>query len=133
MRAVLERYEAAFVLSAGVAGALDPDLRAGDLLLCETVVSDPDPQPPAVRSDARLLEAAASAAARAGLRARRGRSLTVNRIVSDPAAKAGLRLRLPLLLRLARCQRRAVETLGLFLEAFTGALPPLPVAGAKPA
>ena len=199
MRAVLERYEAAFVLSAGVAGALDPDLRAGDLLLCETVVSDPDPQPPAVRSDARLLEAAASAAARAGLRVRRGRSLTVDGIVGDPAAKADLRLstgadvvemesnrvglaaqerglpflavravldgaadplpelpcavapdgtermwpvlpylvghplRLPLLLRLARCQRRAVETLGLFLEAFTGALPPLPVAGAKPA
>src|SRR3990172_7785834 len=92
MRAVLERYEAAFVLSAGVAGALDPDLRAGDLLLCETVVSDPDPQPPAVRSDARLLEAAASAAARAGLRARRGRSLTVDEIVGDLAAKAGLRL-----------------------------------------
>ena len=197
MRAVLERYEASFVLSAGLAGALDPDLRAGGLVLCETVVSGPDPQAPAVLSDARLLEAAASAAARAGLRVRRGRSLTVDGIVGDPAAKAELRLstgadvvemeshrvglaaqerglpflavravldgaadalpelpgvvaadgsermwavlpylvahpqRLPLLLRLARSQRRAIETLGLFLEAFTGALPALPVAGAR--
>src|SRR3990170_1936880 len=204
MRVVLERYEASFVLSAGLAGALDPELRAGDLLLCEAVVSGPDPQAPAVLSDARLLEAAASAAARAGLRARRGRSLTVDGIVGDPAAKAELRLstgadvvemeshrvglaaqerglpflaaravldeaadtlpelpgvvaaggvagegpermgavlpylvahpqRLPLLLRLARSQRRALEALGLFLEAFAGAAPGLPVAGARPA
>ena len=197
MRAVLERHEASSVISAGVAGALDPDLRAGDLLLCETVVSGPDPQAPAVLSDARLLEAAASAAARAGLRARRGRSLTVDEIVGDPAAKAGLRLttgaeivemesyragriagesglpflaarvvfdeaadplprlpgvvapdgstrvwavlpyliahprRLPLLFRLARCKRRAMETMGLFLEAFAGLAPALPVAGVR--
>jgi len=198
MRAVLERYEASSVISAGVAGALDPDLRAGDLLLCETVVSGPDPQAPAVLSDARLLEAAASAAARAGLRARRGRSLTVDEIVGDLAAKAGLRLttgaeivemesyragriagekglpflaarvvldeaadplpelpgvirpdgtqrlwavppyllthphHLPLLVRLARSQRRALEALGSFLEAFAGLAPALPVAGARP-
>jgi len=197
MRAVLERYEASCVLSAGLAGALDPDLRAGDLLLCEMVVSGSYPQAPAVLSDARLLEAAASAAARAGLRVRRGRSLTVDGIVGDPAAKAELRLstgadvvemeshrvglaaqerglpflaaravldeaadplpelpgvvapdgtermwavlpylvahpqRLPLLLRLARSQRRAMEALGLFLEAFAGAAPALPVAGAR--
>ena len=31
----------------------------------------------------------------------------------------------------ARCQRRAMETLGLFLKAFAGALPALPVAGAR--
>ena len=199
MRAVLERYEASSVLSAGVAGALDPDLRAGDLLLCETLVSGADPQALVVLSDAALLEAAASAAARAGLRVRRGRSLTVDRIAGDPAAKAELRLttgadvvemeshragriatekglpfvaaravldeagdplpelpglvapdgstriwavlpylaahpqRLPLLLRLARCQRRALETLGLFLEAFAGLAPALPVAGGRPA
>ena len=199
MRAVLERYKPSFVLSAGVAGALDPDLRAGGLVLCETVVSGPDPQAPAVLSDARLLEAAASAAARAGLRARRGRSLTVDGIVGDPAAKAELRLstgadvvemeshrvglaaqerglpflaaravldeaadplpelpgvvapdgtermwavlpylvahpqRLPLLLRLARSRRRALEALGLFLEAFAGAAPALSMADARPA
>jgi len=199
MRAVLERYEATSVISAGLAGALDPDLRAGDLLLCETLVSGPDPQAPAIISDAGLLEAAASAAARAGLRARRGRSLTVDEIVGDPAAKTGLRLttgaeivemesyragriagekglpflaarvvfdeaadplpglpgvvapdgsmrmwavlpylvahpqRLPLLLRLAGCQRRAMETLGVFLEAFTGLAAALPVAGGRPA
>ncbi|MDP2673463.1 MAG: hypothetical protein Q8Q00_00980 [Dehalococcoidia bacterium] len=197
MRAVLERYEASSVISAGVAGALDPDLRAGDLVLCEAVVFGPDPQAPAVLSDARLLEAAASAAARAGLRARRGRSLTVDGIVGDPAAKADLRRstgadvvemesyragriagekglpflaarvvldeaahplpelpgivapdgstrmwtvlpylvrhpqRLPLLLRLARCQRRAMEALGVFLEAFAGLAPALPVAGTR--
>jgi len=197
MRAVLERYEASFVLSAGVAGALDPDLRAGDLLLGETVVSGPDPEAPAVLSDARLLEAVASAAAREGLRVRRGRSLTVDGIVGDPAAKAGLRLstgadvvemesyrvglaaqerglpflavravldeaadplpelpgvvapdgtermwavlpylvahpqRLPLLLRLARSQRRAMEALGLFLEAFAGLVPAFPVSGVR--
>src|SRR3990172_25399 len=72
MRAVLERYEASCVLSAGLAGALDPDLRAGDLLLCEMVVSGSYPQAPAVLPDARLLEAAASAAARAGPPVRRG-------------------------------------------------------------
>ena len=197
MRAVLERYEASSVISVGGAGALDPHLRAGDLLLCETVVSGPDPQAPAVLSDARLLEAAASAVARAGLGARRGRSLTVDEIVGDPAAKAGLRLssgaeivemegyraglmagekglpflaaravldeaadplpelpgvvapdgtermwavlpylvahpqRLPLLLRLARSQRRAMEALGLFLEAFAGLVPAFPVSGVR--
>ena len=197
VRAVLERYEPSFVLSAGVAGALDPDLRAGGLVLCETVVSGPDPQAPAVLSDARLLDAAASAAA-VGPRVRRGRSLTVDGMVGDPAAKAELRLstgadvvemeshrvglaaqelglpflaaravldeaadplpklpgvvapdgtermwavlpylvahpqRLPLLLRLARSQRRALEALGLFLEAFAGAAPALPVASARP-
>ena len=196
-RAVLERYEPSFVLSAGVAGALDPDLRAGGLVLCETVLSGPDLQAPAVLSDACLLEAAASAATRAGLRARRGRSLTVDGIVGDPAAKAELRLstgadvvemeshrvglaaqerglpflaaravldeaadplpelpgvvtadgtermwavlpylvahpqHLPLLIRLARSRRRAMEALGLFLEAFAGAAPALPVAGAR--
>ena len=197
MRAVLARHEASSVLSAGFAGALDPDLRAGDLLLCETVVSGRDPQATAVPSDARLLEAAASAAVLAGLRLRRGRSLTVDGIVGDAAAKAALRLtsgadvvemesygagriaverglpflaaravldaaadplpdlpgvvapdgstrmwavlpylgahpqRLPLLLRLAWCQRRAVETLGRFLEAFAGAVPSLTVAGER--
>jgi adenosylhomocysteine nucleosidase len=199
MRAVLERYEASSVLSAGVAGALDPGLRAGDLLLCETLVCGGDPQAPAILSDARLLEAAASAAGRAGLRVRRGRSLTMDGIAGDPAVKAELRLttgadvvemeshragriavekglpflaaravldeaadplpglpgvvapdgstrmwavlpyliahprRLPLLLRLARCQRQAMETLGLFLEAFAGLAPALPLAGGRPA
>ena len=197
MRTVLERSEASVVVSAGLAGALDPDLRAGDLVLCETVVSGADPQAPVVLSDARLLEAAASAAARAGLRVRRGRSLTVDRVAGDSAAKAGLRRtsgadvvemeshragriaaerglpflaarvvldeaadllpelpgvvapdgstrmwavlpylvahpqRLPLLLRLARSQRRAMQTLALFLEAFADAAVRLPVAGGR--
>ena len=199
MRAVLERSEASVVVSTGLAGALDPDLRAGDLVLCERVVFGPDPQAPSVLSDARLLEAAVSAAARGGLLVRRGRSLTVDRIAGDSAAKAELRLttgadvvemeshragriaaerglpflaarvvldesadplpelpgvvapdgstrmwavlpylvthpqRLPLFLRLARCQRWAMQTLGLFLEAFAGAAAALPVAGGRPA
>src|SRR3970282_2312639 len=43
-RAVLERYEPSFVLPAGVAGALDPDLRAGGLVLCQAVGSGRDAQ-----------------------------------------------------------------------------------------
>jgi adenosylhomocysteine nucleosidase len=88
--AVLDATRPDIVLSTGVAGALDPDLSAGDVVLCETVVSGPGPQAPAVRSDVRLLEAAT--ASDAGIRVRRGRSLTVDAIVGEPAAKAKLRL-----------------------------------------
>jgi len=195
--AVLDVVRPDAVLSTGVAGALDPGLRAGDVVLCETVVSGSGSRDQPVRSDAGLLEAAASAAA--GLRVRRGRSLTVDAIVGDPAAKAELRLatgadavemesywvgltaqerglpflaaravldaaadvlpelpgfvapdgtrrtlallpylvahpqRLPLLLRLARSNRVALEAMGRFLVAIVGATETPFVADARPA
>jgi len=193
--AVLDATRPDAVLSTGIAGALEPALLAGDLVICETVLSGRGPRDQPVRSDGGLLEAAAAAAA--GLRVRRGHALTADAIVGDPAAKAELRLatgadvvemesywvgltaqerglpflaaravldaaadvlpdlpgfvapdgtrrtlallpylvahpqRLPLLLRLGRSNRRALEAMGRLLVAIVGATETLFVADAR--
>jgi adenosylhomocysteine nucleosidase len=65
----------AFVVSAGVCGALSPDLAEGDLVVPETVVSS---------TGARYATAAV-----AGLR-RAGTLVTVDEVVATPSAKARL-------------------------------------------
>ena len=93
LRAVLEGHRPWLVLSVGVCGALDPELRAGDLVLCESVRAAPsvDPQAAPVRSGEGLLSQALAAAGAAGLRVRVGQSLTVERVAGDAAEKDALR------------------------------------------
>lgn len=89
VRAVTDRYEPWLVLSVGLGGALNPELRVGDLVLCETVHRVPSEGADAapVRSDGGLLRLAQASAEEAGLRAPRGRSLTADRVVGEPAEK----------------------------------------------
>lgn len=73
------------LLHAGVAGALSPSLRTGDLVLVERLLLD--------RPDAAALEAGAALpldAWFAGVPAVRGAALTVDRVVSSPAHKRAL-------------------------------------------
>ena len=93
LRAVLEDHRPLLVLSVGVCGALDPKLRAGDLVLCQTVqvASSGDHHAAPVHSDDGLLSQALAAAEAGGLRARVGQSLTVDRVVGEPAEKEALR------------------------------------------
>lgn len=73
------------VISAGVCGGLDPDLRAGDLVLPDAVITDGGLRLPITASDAQRAAAAGSVSARAGVLA------TVRRSVATPEAKAALR------------------------------------------
>ncbi len=93
LRAVLEGHRPWLVLSVGVCGALDPELRAGDLVLCESVqaASSADSQAAPVRSGEGLLSQALAAAGAAGLSVRIGQSLTVDRVAGEPAEKDALR------------------------------------------
>ena len=92
LRAVLEDHRPLLVLSVGVCGALDPKLRAGDLVLCQTVqaASSGDPHVAPVHSDEGVLSQALAAAEAGGVRVRVGQSLTVDRVVGEPAEKKGL-------------------------------------------
>ncbi|MEE8346403.1 MAG: hypothetical protein V3S20_03545 [Dehalococcoidia bacterium] len=93
VRAVLDRHQPRMVLSVGVGGALSPELSVGDLVVCESVErasSGPEEAEP-VCSDEELLRLADAGVERAGLKVRRGRSLTVDRVVGDPAEKDALR------------------------------------------
>lgn len=93
LRAVLEDHRPSLVLSVGVCGALDPKLSVGDLVLCQTVraASSGDTHAAPVHSDERLLSQALAAAEAGGVRARVGQSLTVERVVGEPAEKKALR------------------------------------------
>ncbi len=93
VRAVLEGHRPSLVLSVGVCGALDPKLSAGDLVLCQTVqaASSVDPHAVPVHSDEGLLSQALAAAEAGGIRVRVGQSLTVDRVIGEPAEKEALR------------------------------------------
>ncbi len=93
--ALLERYRPEAVLSVGLAGALSPACRVGDLLFAERVYrADPGGEGgvPAehVLSDGRLLETARRTAGSCRLSSRIGGSLTVSEPVTDPHRKARL-------------------------------------------
>lgn len=96
VEAVLARYRPEALLSVGLAGALSPELAAGELVFCQGVYrAEPEAekgrsaQP--VLSDARLLEAARGAADSLGLSNRTGGSLTTDGVVAGPQQKAELR------------------------------------------
>jgi adenosylhomocysteine nucleosidase len=92
-RAVLDRYQPGLVLSVGVGGALNPEFRAGDVVLCESVgpASSGAAEAAPVCSNEGLLRLAYASAEEAGLRVWRGQSLTVDRVVGEPAEKDALR------------------------------------------
>jgi len=73
------------VVSAGVCGGLDPELRVGDLVLPDGVVSESGLRLPVTGTVAQRAAAAGGASARAGV------MLTSSRIVGTPEAKAALR------------------------------------------
>jgi adenosylhomocysteine nucleosidase len=73
------------VISAGVCGGLDPALRAGDLVLPDSVISEAGLRLPVTGTVAQRAAAAGSAPAQAGVMA------TSSRIVATPEDKAALR------------------------------------------
>lgn len=89
-RLVLERYHPTAVISIGVAGALSPELRAGDIVLCRRVCSAAGPNVDALSCDSSLLAAAQSAGEETGMRVRVGSALTLRQVAATPAAKAEL-------------------------------------------
>ncbi len=93
LRVVLDRHRPWLVLSAGLGGALNPELRVGDLVLCESVCPAPsqDAGVAPISSDAGLLSQALAVAETAGLHVRLGHSLTADHVVGEPAEKDALR------------------------------------------
>lgn len=91
---VLSRYRPSAVLSLGMGGALSPQLRRGDLVLCtQTHLAGKPAEGPrgALPSDRALLAAAQRAAVEAGIPFQVGDALTVAQVVARPAEKAALR------------------------------------------
>ena len=92
--AVLAQYSPSAVLSAGTAGGLRPGLPVGSIVLCEHIhhadmrAGHIEPQP--ARSDPALVAAALEVAARLGLPAGRGSSVTVDEPAWGPAEKCDL-------------------------------------------
>ena len=92
--AVLGAFSPKAVLSAGTAGGLCPDLKAGDVVICERVraadgASPEDAEP--VLADADLLATALKAGDQAGVSVRSGRSVTVDSVAWGADEKAHLR------------------------------------------
>lgn len=87
---IIDHYQPQAVVSYGLAGALSPDLRAGDLAICERSCLDgaETPAEAAVSSDPGLVSLALSAGE---IAPRRAGALTVQRVVTDPGEKARLR------------------------------------------
>ncbi len=95
MPRLLSHLSPSAVLSMGSAGGLDPDLRAGDVVLCHHIgvaeVADGSEQQAAVSADPRLLALAESVSMTCGLRSRRGRSVTVDSVAWGHEQKLPLR------------------------------------------
>jgi adenosylhomocysteine nucleosidase len=87
---VIDHYLPQAVVSYGLAGALSPDLRAGDVTICErSCLEDAEtPGEAVVNSDPELVSLALSAL---DVAPRRAGALTVQRVVAAPAEKARLR------------------------------------------
>lgn len=87
----LERYEAAVVLSLGVAGGLSPKIDAGEVVVCEAIDHESHRTlqiDATVACDPRLVEAAAAAARGMQLPTHTGASITVDEAAWGPAEKA---------------------------------------------
>jgi adenosylhomocysteine nucleosidase len=79
------------VISAGFAGGLTVDLRAGDIVLGERILGDGEHD--SFAADDMLLARAARAGEKAGPRVVHGTAVTVPAVAADLAAKLGLRER----------------------------------------
>lgn len=90
--AVLARYRVDAALSIGLAGALSPQWRVGELVLCERVrLSEPgNASEGVIRCSERLLGLAQRVVQERGLRGRIGASFTTGHVVSDPQEKRAL-------------------------------------------
>jgi len=93
--AVLPHFKPQAVLSAGVAGGLHPDLRAGHLIVCSHVhhaqMRGGAIEDASVFSDEHLVSLALETARDAGLEATLGAAVTVDDVAWTPAEKADLR------------------------------------------
>ena len=90
-RIVLERSPLSMLLSVGFCGALSADLRVGDLVLCQRLVSyDGDPRSASVISDPGLVQAFLRLDTR-NKAIIAGTSLVVDRIIRLPEEKKSLR------------------------------------------
>ena len=79
-------------LMLGVAGAVEPGLETGRLLLADSYVLDAvGESPESIAPSAEMLAAAVAAAADVGMAAHRGASLTVDHLVCDGAERRRLR------------------------------------------
>ena len=79
-------------LMLGVAGAVEPGLETGRLLLADSYVLDAVGElPESIAPSAEMLAAAVAAAADVGMAAHRGASLTVDHLVCDGAERGRLR------------------------------------------
>ncbi|MEW5871309.1 MAG: hypothetical protein AB1894_18700 [Chloroflexota bacterium] len=89
---ILKHYPARMVISLGFAGSIDPRLQAGDLLLCRRLFCDsPVTADKGYASDGKLLARAARALKGTALTLLTGDTLTVDRLVAQPAEKQQLR------------------------------------------
>lgn len=95
-RFLAERYPAEAIISFGFGGALQKDLKAGDVLLCATlhcgqeVKQDEAESRTPSHSDGRLLSLASQALESTGARFRQGGCVTVERPVLKPEDKEAL-------------------------------------------
>lgn len=92
-RATLDRHEARLALSVGLCGALSPNLKVGDLVLCESVriAATGQSQAEPIRSDGGLVRLAHESVENTGLSISVGHSLTVDHVVGESSEKGGLR------------------------------------------
>lgn len=86
------RRPSSAALMLGVAGAVEPGLETGRLLLADSYVLDSvGESPESIAPSAEMLAAAVAAAADVGMAAHRGASLTVDHLVCDGAERGRLR------------------------------------------
>ncbi len=81
------------ILMLGVAGALDPGMETGDLVVSESYVLDTEEDVESIAPSGEMLELAEAAAAELRMPMSRGRSLTVNRLISERRERRELRER----------------------------------------
>ena len=89
---VLESYPVACIVSFGFAGALDPDLKAGSVVICESVHCGSDAHPNhEIRSTDWLAALAARELEGKPFGCRLGADVTVDRLIVEPREKRELR------------------------------------------
>lgn len=81
------------ILMLGVAGALDPGMETGGLVVAESYVLDAEEGVDNIAPDSEMMELAETAAAGLRMPVSRGRSLTVDRLISNSRERRQLRER----------------------------------------
>lgn len=97
IESILTSYQPSAILSLGFAGALIPDLKIGDLVICASVVSEDETYGTSVNpyyADEYLLNCSVKALDGNGLKWLRGTGVTISKLASDAKGKNGLRDRI---------------------------------------